>query len=342
MENAELLKRFCSRLVAIERRSSLTKECYRLEIKRFLEFLENKKIPLAGADTSVLCDYLAMRSKEDEIKPRSTAKAISALRSFFRFTMDERLTDNNPADILESPKRKQKLPEVLDKETIEELLDKIDVSVPQGCRDRCIFELIFSAGLRISEAAGLNIKDINIDGGFVKVRGKGDKERLALFGREAAGQLMQYLSFARPKLAGSANKINARETSLQKARETSLQKARETSLHEALFIGRGGKRLSRKSIWKNYAKYACVTGVSSRLHTLRHSFATSLLAGGADLRTVQALLGHADLSTTQIYTHVERSMLKENHRRYMPKLEVGGNMLILRQNSPHSKKPAEK
>ena len=298
MEKAVLLKRFCSRLVAIERRSSLTKECYRFEIKRFLEFLEDRKIPLADVDASRLTEYLAMRSKVNEIEPRSTAKAISALRSFFRFALDERLTDNNPADILESPKRKSKLPEVLDKEKIEELLDKIETDSPLGCRDRCIFELIFSAGLRISEAAGLNIKDVDVESGFAKVRGKGNKERLALFGREAAGQIKQYLSFARPKLTGSVNKS------------------------QALFIGRGGKRLSRKSIWKNYAKYAGVTGVSSRLHILRHSFATSLLAGGADLRTVQALLGHADLSTTQIYTHIERSMLKENHRRYLPNLRI--------------------
>jgi len=298
LEKAVLLKRFCSRLVAIERRSSLTKECYRFEIKRFLEFLEDRKIPLADVDASRLTEYLAMRSKVNEIEPRSTAKAISALRSFFRFALDERLTDNNPADILESPKRKSKLPEVLDKEKIEELLDKIETDSPLGCRDRCIFELIFSAGLRISEAAGLNIKDVDVESGFAKVRGKGNKERLALFGREAAGQIKQYLSFARPKLTGSVNKS------------------------QALFIGRGGKRLSRKSIWKNYAKYAGVTGVSSRLHTLRHSFATSLLAGGADLRTVQALLGHADLSTTQIYTHIERSMLKENHRRYLPNLRI--------------------
>ena len=298
MEKAEIIKRYCSHLIAIERRALLTKECYRLEIKRFMEFLEEKKLSLAAANTSVLVDYLVARAGEDQIDSGTTAKAISALRSFFRFITEEKLTDNNPADILESPKRKRKLPDVLDKETIENILGTIDVSAPLGCRDKCIFELIYSAGLRITEAVRLNISDIEIESGFAKVRGKGDKERIVLFGGEAAGLLNQYLDFVRPYLAGSVNKTNA------------------------LFIGRRGKRLSRKGIWKNYVKYASAAGVSTHLHTLRHSFATSLLAGGADLRTVQTLLGHADLSTTQIYTHVEKSMLKENHKRFMPALKL--------------------
>jgi len=298
LDKTEIIKRYCSHLIAIERRALLTKECYRLEIKRFMEYLEGKKLSVAGADSSVLVDYLVMRTAEDHIDSGSTAKAISALRSFFRFVTNEKMTDNNPADILECPKRKQKLPDVLDRETIENILSSIDISNPLGCRDRCIFELIYSAGLRITEAVRLNIADINIDSGFAKVRGKGDKERIVLFGREAEAQLNHYLNFARAELAGSINKTSA------------------------LFIGRRGKRLSRKGIWKNYVKYASAAGVSTHLHTLRHSFATSLLAGGADLRTVQALLGHADLSTTQIYTHVEKSMLKENHKRFMPSLKL--------------------
>jgi len=249
-------------------------------------------------NAEILSDYLVMRRNIDKINMRSTAKAISALRSFFRFVMDEGLIKENPAEIIESPKREMHLPEVLDKQTIEELLDKIDTSKPQGLRDRCIFELIYSAGLRVSEAVGLNLNDIDIKSAIIKVKGKGNKERLAIFGQEAAGQLMLYLTNVRPKLAGKINKT------------------------QALFINKYGKRISRKGIWKNYAKWASLAGTSSHLHTLRHSFATSLLEGGADLRTVQELLGHADLSTTQIYTHVENKVLKENHRRYLPKLNV--------------------
>jgi len=291
-----MIKRFCSRLVAIERRAELTKECYRFEISRFLNFLEEKNILIENIEASCLFDYISMRKNTDKIEAISIAKAISALKSFFRFLTDEGYVKNNPVVFLETPKRKKRLPEVLDKEMIEELFDSIDLNKPQGIRDRCIFELMYSAGLRVCEVVGLNIKDIDINSGFAKVKGKGNKERIALFGYEAASRLTQYLEAARPKLSGSINKS------------------------PALFIARSGKRLSRKGIWKKYAFYTCLCGTSSRLHTLRHSFATSLLQGGADLRTVQELLGHADISTTQIYTHVDRTMLKNNHRRFLPKL----------------------
>jgi len=298
LDNNDLLNRYCSRLVAIERRAVLTKESYSLEIRRFMDFLEAEKTSLADVDAAFLSTYLAMRRAVDKIDSRTAAKAVSALRSFFRFLMDERLVNDNPAVVLESPKRRAHLPEVMDKETIEALLDTIDTNSPRGCRDRCLFELIFSAGLRVSEAVGLNIRDIDLEGGIAKVRGKGSKERIVLFGQPAAMRLKEYLEEARPHLAGKVNKS------------------------QALFIGRNGKRLSRKGIWKNYAKSAAIAGTSSHLHTLRHSFATALLKGGADLRTVQELLGHADLSTTQIYTHVDVGVLRENHRRFLPRLST--------------------
>jgi len=298
LDKNDLLNRYCSRLVAIERRSVLTKESYSLEIRRFMDFLEEEKISFASVDAAFLTAYLAMRRAVDKIDSRTAAKAVSALRSFFRFLIDERLVSDNPAVVLESPRRKARLPEVMDKETIEALLDTIDTSSPRGCRDRCLFELIFSAGLRVSEAVGLNIRDIDLEGGIAKVRGKGSKERIVLFGQPAAMRLKEYLEEARPRLAGKVNKS------------------------QALFIGRNGKRFSRKGIWKNYAKSAAIAGTSSHLHTLRHSFATALLKGGADLRTVQELLGHADLSTTQIYTHVDIGILRENHRRFLPRLRT--------------------
>jgi integrase/recombinase XerD len=304
LNSKELLARYCSRLIAIERRSLLTKESYRLEIKNFLEYLDSKKMPLKSTDAAFLTEYLAKRKKENNISSRSAAKVISALRSFYRFAIDEKLIKDNPADILEIPKRKINIPEVMDKKTVESLLGQIDASKPQGCRDKCLFELIYSAGLRVSEAVNLNIKDIDIEGGSAKVKGKGNKERIVLFGKKAGGLLKEYLNFARVELAGKTNKT------------------------QALFISRNGKRLSRKGIWKNYAKFACIAGTSSHIHTLRHSFATSLLAGGADLRTVQELLGHADLSTTQIYTHVDTAILRENHRRYLPKLNTTDSEII--------------
>jgi len=305
LEKSVLLERYCSRLVAIERLSVLTKESYRYEIKHFLDFMESENKNFPDADAGFLTSYLVMRNKSGNISSRSAAKAISALRSFFRFLSDEGLSKYNPADILECPKRKTVFPEVIDNDTIEKFLDIIDVSKPGGQRDKCIFELIYSAGLRVSEASGLNIRDIDIKSGFAMIKGKGDKERLVFFGKEAAQQLEQYMSYCRPKLAGKTNKS------------------------QAVFLNKNGKRLSRKGIWKNYAKWTSITGSSSRIHALRHSFATSLLEGGADLRTVQELLGHADLSTTQIYTHINKSLLKENHRRFLPKLNTAANPGII-------------
>ena len=300
MEEARLLEQYRSRLVAIERRSPLTAETYRLEIRRFLEYAEGKKLKLASVNSGDLASYLEERGEKDGIDSRSAAKAISCLRSFFRFLSDERLREDNPALTLESPKRRMYLPEVLEKEKVEELFAGIDTNTSLGLRDRTMYELVYSAGLRISEAAGLNIRDLDLAGGTAKVRGKGNKERLVIFGGEAVSWIKRYLQDSRPKLAGQ--KAQGRQS-------------------PALFIGKSGKRLSRKGIWKNYARHSAGAGTGSRFHALRHSFATELLAGGADLRTVQELLGHADISTTQIYTHVNLNLLRESHRRYLPKLK---------------------
>jgi integrase/recombinase XerD len=302
LENQVLLDRFCSRLVAMERRSPLTAETYGFEIRRFLEYLEGEKITIAAVTAPDISGYLEKRREADHIDSRSTAKAVSCLRSFFRYIADEGLRRDNPASLLENSRRHIHLPEVLSRETVEDLLGSVDTVSPLGLRDRTIYELVYSAGLRISEAAALNIRDVDITGGVAKVRGKGNKERLVIFGPEAAVWLRRYLQEARPKLTEGRARGRGRTNS------------------PALFIGRGGKRLSRKGIWKNYARRAALKGTGSRLHALRHSFATELLAGGADLRTVQELLGHADLSTTQIYTHVDLSLLRESHRRYLPKL----------------------
>jgi integrase/recombinase XerD len=292
-----LLDRFSTRLVAIERKAVLTKECYKLEIRMFLDYLVSENIEIGNADSSVLSSYLSRRRSRDKISARSVAKAVSGLRSFFQFAVDEGIVKNNPAIILESPKKQACLPEVMDKDTVDNFLNIIDTNTPVGIRDKCMYEFIYSSGLRVSEAAGLNLKDVDIKNGVAKIRGKGNKERLVLFTGKASALLEQYISSVRPKLARG-----------------------KVSTKEALFIGRTGKRLSRKGIWKNYAKWAAIAGTPSRLHTLRHSFATGLLEGGADLRTVQELLGHADLSTTQIYTHVDVGILRENHKRHLPRL----------------------
>jgi integrase/recombinase XerD len=295
-----LLGDYYSRLITLERRAPLTAETYRIEIRRFLEFLAAEALEPETLGSGEVARYLENRRIRDHIDPRSVSKAVSALRSFFNFMVDEGMRKDNPAAVLESPRRRLHLPEVLSKEAVERVLAAVDTETPLGIRNRAIYELVYSAGLRISEVVSLNVKDLDFSGGVARVTGKGRKERLVVFGPQARLWLGRYLGEARPELAGKQH-------------------------GPALFIGRTGKRLGQKGIWKNYVRFASLAGTSSRLHALRHSFATEMLAGGADLRSVQELLGHADLATTQIYTHVDVSLLRESHRRYLPKLGISGN-----------------
>ncbi|MCL2093264.1 MAG: tyrosine-type recombinase/integrase [Treponema sp.] len=306
MDKQTLLKRYGSHLLALERKSLLTAETYKFEIGRFLDWLEEEDLPLTGAfegkghavGLSDLTRYLTRRRMVDGIDSRSVAKAISALRSFFRFLEDQGHNNSSGlSSLLQVPRRSDHLPEVHNKEDVEQLLSLLNTKTALGLRNRALYELIYSAGLRISEAVGLSTDNLFLDKNLARVRGKGDKERLVVFGDEAALWLKQYLKESRPVLLGH-------------------------NRSRALFISRLGKRLSRKGIWKNYAKLAFQAGLSSKLHTLRHTFATELLAGGADLRSVQELLGHADLSTTQIYTHIDSGRLRDNHRKYLPNLKA--------------------
>ncbi|MDR2739075.1 MAG: tyrosine recombinase [Treponema sp.] len=295
MTGMNLLERFYSRLIAMERRSPMTAQTYRFEVRRFLEWLGLAGLRVETVDSLEISRYLDERRVRDGIDSRSTAKAISALRSFFRYIGDEGFRGDNPAAVLEPPRRSRHLPEVLSQKRVESILDSTDPDNLLGLRDRAMFELIYSSGLRVSEAVALNVRDIYFSEGLAQVRGKGNKERLVPFGGEAALWLKRYLDECRPKLVKSGRT-------------------------PALFLGKTGKRLSRKGMWRNYAALTVPAGISSRIHTLRHSYATVLLAGGADLRSVQELLGHADLATTQIYTHVDTSLLKESLKRYRPKL----------------------
>jgi integrase/recombinase XerD len=291
-----LLERYYSRLIALERLSLLTAQTYYFEARRFLEWLESAALRVETVGSLDLSRYLGEGRGKKNHNSRSTAKAISVLRSFFRYIGDEGLRIDNPAALLEPPRKSQRLPETLSRKLVEDILANTETRGPLGLRNRAIYELIYSSGLRVSEAAGLNLRDLYFPEGIVRVRGKGSKERMVPFGGEAAFWLKRYLDEARPALV----------------------KAGQT---QALFLGRTGKRLSRKGIWRNYAALTVPLGASSRIHALRHSFATELLEGGADLRSVQELLGHADLATTQIYTHVDQALLKESLKRYRPNLK---------------------
>ncbi len=200
----------------------------------------------------------------------------------------------NPAEHVETPRIPRHIPEVYSREEVERLLAAIDLSTPGGVRDRFLFELIYSCGLRVSEAAELSLDRIYRQDKFIRVVGKGSKERVGPIGDLALEWLDRYLSEARPALAGGRR-------------------------IKALFVNHRGTPLTRKGMWKRFKRYALQAGLNGKIHTLRHSFATHLLRGGADLRTVQVLLGHADIGTTQIYTHVDERELAEYHRRYHPR-----------------------
>jgi integrase/recombinase XerD len=295
-DGGALIQRYRSRLLTVERLSRLSVETYLTEIKRLLEYAGADGA--AGADSAALSRYLEERAERDGIGGRSAAKAIAALRSFYRFLIDSGERNDNPASLLEAPKRETRLPETLSAGSIDALFAMIDDSTPQGLRDRALFELIYSSGLRISEAVGLNIDGCFFSEAVIRVTGKGNKERFVPFGSAAEEALRRYLALGRPAFLKAGRKS------------------------DALFLNRSGRRLSRKGIWKNYAALAARGGESSKLHALRHSFATELLFGGADLRSVQELLGHSDISTTQIYTHVNVSNLEEAHKKYLP--PIGG------------------
>jgi integrase/recombinase XerD len=306
VDKLSLLENYYSRLIALERRAPLTAETYRFEIRKFLDWLEGEKLALKPGessgeklvDVSDVTRYLACRRLNDGIDSRSVAKAISALRSFSRFLEDSGFSGvSGLTSLLQIPRRVDRLPEVHRKEEVDALLSSINTESALGIRNRALYELIYSAGLRISEAVGLNTEDLFLSENMARVTGKGNKERLVVFGPDALHWLKRYLKEARPELQG----------------------IRKT---KALFLGRSGKRLSRKGIWKNYKPIAVKAGLSTKLHTMRHTFATELLSGGADLRSVQELLGHAEISTTQIYTHIDSSRLKDNHNKYLPKLKA--------------------
>ena len=296
MDKPILLTRYYSHLIALQRRAPLTAKTYRYEIRIFLDWLEGEKLEPWTVGVNDVTRYLAQRRVAGEIGSRSTAKAISALRSFASFLESEGPGNLSAiTSLLQVPRNHDRLPEVHRKEDVDRLLSTIATDSPLGIRNRAIYELIYSAGLRISEAVGLNTDDLFLSKNLARVRGKGSKERLVIFGSEAVFWIKRYLNEARPQLQGKKN-------------------------GKALFLGKSGKRLSRKGIWKNYCSLALSSGLSTKLHTLRHTFATELLAGGADLRSVQELLGHAEISTTQIYTHIDGGRLRDSHRKYLPKL----------------------
>jgi integrase/recombinase XerD len=287
-----LLSRFYTDIVTVERRAELTARTYTESAGIFLHWCQDKQLKLAQITVQNLLYYLVWRRTKgcDEL---TIAKDISALRSFGAYLVRTGVWKENEAELLDRPKASRALPRVLSVEQVDSFLASIDVSKSLGIRDRALFELIYSCGLRISEAATLRTANVHLDERILMVHGKGDKERLVPFGEAARERLEMYLDEVRPNLVGSRAVAE-------------------------VFVNYRGEPMSRKGIWKRFQNYEALSGIHAKVHTLRHSFATHLLAGGADLRSVQELLGHSDLATTQIYTHIDDAQLRNGHGTYFP------------------------
>jgi len=269
---------------------------YQTDLRQFFEFLVGRGIrSLSEVTGEVILQYLTSL-RTQLLTPRSIARKRSAIAMFHRFAQREQLTSHNPTENLESPKVRPALPRVLTIEEVDQLLAAPAPGEVAGVRDRAMLELMYAAGLRVSELINLKIDEVNLDIGFVRCFGKGGKERIVPIGRAAIMALRDYLSFARPK----------------------LDRGREPQM---LFLTNRGNRFSREAFWRQIKAHARRAGIQKPVspHTLRHSFATHLLERGADLRSIQEMLGHASIATTQIYTHVSRSRLREAYTKAHPR-----------------------
>jgi integrase/recombinase XerD len=299
VERASCLSAYEEYLVAEKNLAPLSVETYLRELRLYLDFLKTRGFAPEKVDARLVSAYLESRRDKNGISVRSSAKAQSALRGFYRFLVREGRCAGNPAASLKMPKVLRPVPEVFSEKDIDGILDAVNVSTPGGLRDRCLFEVIYSSGLRISEAAGLTLDRVHLKEGILRVAGKGRKERLVPVGGEAEAWIRRYLAEARPLLA--------------------LKRPSRLKSVPELFLNYRGNPLGRKGIWKRFKGILLKANACGKVHGLRHSFATHLLKGGANLRAVQALLGHADISTTQIYTHVDQEALENAHHRYHPR-----------------------
>ena len=276
------------------RLAHLTVETYVTECNIYLRFLAETGTSPADVTPLSVIEYLVHR-QVNSASQKTIAKAISALRCFFSYAVLEGVCAENPVELIEVPKIIRRIPLVLKEEEVELFLSTIDISTSAGIRDRALFELIYSCGLRVSEAVSLTVDAVFLKEGYVRVMGKGSKERLVPMGQCARDWLETYLNESRPHL---------------------LKKGKH---HSELFLNYRGGGLSRKGMWKRFHEISRISGIEAKIHTLRHSFATHLLRGGADLRSVQELLGHQDISTTEIYTHVHEDELKRYHKTFHPR-----------------------
>jgi len=292
MRNEDLVDLYLNHLRVEKGLSQNTIEAYSRDLRTFLEFWSDK--PLREFQRNKVAKYLSFLG-ERGLSARSIHRALVALRGFFRFLLLEGHLEEDPLEEVSFPFFPKKLPNPLTFGQTKELLEKPDSSTPIGLRDSALLELMYGTGIRVSEASELRLEALQLELGFLLVKGKGEKERIVPIGEIAKEKLVKYLSEGRPKLL-------------------------KDRASPYVFLNPQGRKLSRQGIWKIIKRYALLCGIRDiSPHTLRHTFATHMLQGGADLRVVQILLGHADISTTQVYTSVTIDYLKEIHRRFHPR-----------------------
>jgi len=296
MEVSAAITSFLTHIRVEKGLASNTVSAYRRDMGKFAEFAQKRKLGLESISRDDLVDFLAGLYRQ-KLESKSVARHLVSLRNFFRFVQVQGLIPADPSVNLESPKIRRALPGYLRLEEVERLLEQPDAKTPLGLRDRAMLEVLYSAGLRVSELVGLRVSDLDTKVGCVRCIGKGDKERIVPIGKKALAMVEKYLRTARPQLIGN------------------------TTGSPTLFVNRRGRALSRVGVWKILSTYGRRAGLRLALtpHMLRHSFATHLLERGADLRSVQLMLGHADISTTQIYTHVVEERLKQIYKAHHPR-----------------------
>jgi len=300
----EVFNKYIDYLEAERNASPYTVRNYTTDLLDFFQFLKANGIDsLKEVDRHTLRDYLSHLMEEGFVKA-SIARKLSAIRSFYRYLLREEIISTSPVATTSSPKLDRRLPSFLTIEEINRLLETPDLSTPQGLRDRALMELLYASGIRVSELVSLNLERVNLDTNEIRVWGKGSKERVVLMGKPAARALTAYLNQGRPELLGEKRS-------------------------SALLLNRYGKRLIERRVQRILEKYTNIAGIGKRVypHMLRHTFATHLLDGGADLRVVQELLGHASLSSTQIYTHVSKSQAKKVYLSAHPMAQEKDNKL---------------
>lgn len=293
MTNNNIAEVFSENLLTERHASQATREIYSREIACFFSYLESHNLNYLETDTQDIRDYLIANARERNLGPSTNSRVITALRLFYDFLNKEGLRKDDPTELIGKVRKPKKLPVTVNAEGVDEFLNAIDTSDALGIRDRALFELIYSCGLRVSECCNIKMTDYYNRERRITVTGKGDKQRMVPVGDYAAQALDNYITGARNELLGK-------------------KKSRY------MFISKQGRVITRQEVWVRLKYYAELCGLELKVHTLRHSFATQLLKNGADLRSVQEFLGHSDIRTTEIYTHVNTDDLLNAFRKFHP------------------------